>query len=59
MEALKLMDQPDFSGSGIPEQETEVPQEIVLGADRGDSGRGQDRTLREMAPVECVGGGWS
>ena len=26
---------------------------------RVDSGRGQDRTLRGMAPVECAIDGWS
>ena len=26
---------------------------------RGDSGRGQDRTLRGKAPVECAIDGWS
>ena len=38
METLKLLDQPDFSGCRIPEQEMEDPQETVLGADRVDSG---------------------
>ena len=34
-------------------------QALVDAQARVDSGRGLDRTLREMAPVECVVDGWS
>ena len=44
------------SGAG---QRTYTGGEQTLDGERVDSGRGQDRTLRGKAPVECAIDGWS
>ena len=51
--------------TGTPEAEgTWELSYVVHGGDgnrdsRVDSGRGQDRTLRGMTPIECATDGWS
>ena len=54
-----MKQEPIYVGIDVSKSRPEAGERHCRRQQRVDSGRGQDRTLRGVAPVECAIDGWS